>query len=208
VRPGPPRSWWWARPRAAVPRVTRTRAIFLPAWAPESLLPLARAADEAGVDELWLCGGLLPAVRGGGGERLPGGDHADRRRHRPDAGPADAGRRHPPAGGDHRGPGARGTPADRRRPPAGRPHRPPRRHRLRPGRHRAGRPTAVGRLPARPRSRPSLRRWGGCCAEVACSQPCSAAPVRAGDVAVAGATDRRGRRPGRRGGRRAAAGAG
>lgn len=34
--------------------MTRTGAIFLPHWAPEALLPLARAADEAGVDELWL----------------------------------------------------------------------------------------------------------------------------------------------------------
>jgi alkanesulfonate monooxygenase SsuD/methylene tetrahydromethanopterin reductase-like flavin-dependent oxidoreductase (luciferase family) len=41
-------------PGATVSRVTRTGAIFLPAWAPETLLPLARAADEAGVDELWV----------------------------------------------------------------------------------------------------------------------------------------------------------
>ncbi len=29
--------------------------IFLPSWAPETLLPLARAADAAGADELWVC---------------------------------------------------------------------------------------------------------------------------------------------------------
>lgn len=34
--------------------MTRTGAIFLPSWAPEALLPLARAADAAGVDELWV----------------------------------------------------------------------------------------------------------------------------------------------------------
>jgi alkanesulfonate monooxygenase SsuD/methylene tetrahydromethanopterin reductase-like flavin-dependent oxidoreductase (luciferase family) len=34
--------------------VTRIGAIFLPTWAPEALLPLAHAADEAGVDELWV----------------------------------------------------------------------------------------------------------------------------------------------------------
>lgn len=34
--------------------MTRTGAIFLPDWAPETLLPLARAADAAGVDELWV----------------------------------------------------------------------------------------------------------------------------------------------------------
>lgn len=34
--------------------MSRTGAIFLPDWAPETLLPLARAADEAGADELWV----------------------------------------------------------------------------------------------------------------------------------------------------------
>ena len=34
--------------------MTRIGAIFLPTWAPEALLPLAHAADEAGLDELWL----------------------------------------------------------------------------------------------------------------------------------------------------------
>ena len=34
--------------------MTRIGAIFLPTWAPEALLPLAHAADEAGVDELWV----------------------------------------------------------------------------------------------------------------------------------------------------------
>ena len=34
--------------------MTRTGAIFLPGWPPEALLPLARAADAAGVDELWV----------------------------------------------------------------------------------------------------------------------------------------------------------
>ncbi len=29
-------------------------AIFLPTWAPEALLPLAHAADEAGVDGMWV----------------------------------------------------------------------------------------------------------------------------------------------------------
>lgn len=34
--------------------MTRTGAIFLPNWAPESLLPLARSAEGAGLDELWV----------------------------------------------------------------------------------------------------------------------------------------------------------
>lgn len=34
--------------------MTRIGAIFLPDWAPETLVPLARAADDAGVDELWV----------------------------------------------------------------------------------------------------------------------------------------------------------
>ena len=34
--------------------MTRVGTIFLPGWPPEALLPLARAADSAGVDELWV----------------------------------------------------------------------------------------------------------------------------------------------------------
>jgi len=34
--------------------VTRLGAVFLPQWAPERLRPVAEAADQAGLDELWL----------------------------------------------------------------------------------------------------------------------------------------------------------
>ena len=34
--------------------MTRIGAIFLPNWAPEAVLPLARAAEDSGADELWV----------------------------------------------------------------------------------------------------------------------------------------------------------
>lgn len=48
------RALTWAREGPRVGVMTRIGAVFLPQFAPELLRPAARAADESGLDELWL----------------------------------------------------------------------------------------------------------------------------------------------------------